>query len=159
MPSVFDTFPDQRTDLVIYIRARLAWEAEVDEAAGKTVGVDQSIMDSWGWVQRNRQRRTGVLGLLRLFTEQVTDRAPAERGLMYLASMWAADPPVVDKAGRFYSANTGGLTYLTPCCRATPTYSGPVLCCRACYSEIDLELGWLPAPAVTDRPAPAAGRR
>jgi hypothetical protein len=62
--------------------------------------------------------------------EQRSDRVATDRrGLPYITRPW--------------------LMYVTPCCHATVTIGTDdgVLCCRACYGDVDPRLAWNPDPS------------
>lgn len=45
----------------------------------------------------------------------------------------------IEHDGKFYDSETG--SRLTNCCKAFSTFHDNVLCCRACYQEVELGEG------------------
>ncbi|MER5608232.1 hypothetical protein AB0F93_00480 [Micromonospora tulbaghiae] len=141
-------FPDQTERLITYINARLALD-EAAENTGIAAAGSPAEAAEWDWVRHGRQQRSAIRGLLATI-RKVTDEQLRQALLIQTGSMWAAHLPLVDRSGRPYTCNGGGLTYLTDCHLATPTISMGTLSCRVCYHEVESELTFPPEPAVTD---------
>lgn len=148
---------DQTNGLIAYIKARLAIAEAIEQrviaehrAEQRAAGTDGEDPTQWSWVQMDRQQRRALRALL-AGIGSIEDRNVRQPLLMSLASMWLEHPPLMDRRGLPYTSNAGGLTYLTPCCEATPTYSMGVLSCRACYDGYDDELATTPDAAATDK--------
>lgn len=144
-------FASQKTDLTAYITARLELEFDAERQAIAATGADEQTARTWTWVRTGRQKREAIRQAVRVLNEQC-DADAAESALMWLAAAWSQDQPLVDYCGRPYTANAGGLVYLTECCLATATYSGGVLCCRACHQQVDDVLDMRPIPSTVDTP-------
>lgn len=149
--------PDQTKGLIAYINARLVIDEAADKEGIAASGATAEVAADWFWVRDHKQHRRAITDLLRT-TEKVTDARLRQSLLIHVAARWLERRPLVDRRGLPYTSNSGGLTYLTPCCKATPTYSMGLLCCRACYEAVDEMLAATPDAAPTDqlyRPQPA----
>jgi hypothetical protein len=140
----------QKKLLTDYITARLELDFDAERRAIASTTAPPEEAAGWAWVREGRQRRDAIKRLVTVLNEQCGDGG--EPALMWLATFWQNDAPLVDRNGRPYTANAGGLVYLTECHLATPTFSDTVLCCRACYEEVDQELLNTPGVSSVDTP-------
>ncbi|GAA4731796.1 hypothetical protein [Phytohabitans rumicis] len=140
--------PDQTPGLQAYIAARLDIDDKTDRRVIADTGVDPAVANGWGWVRAGRMRRAALNGLLHQIV--ALPQPQRQRLVIGLASYWIQSPPLVDQRGWPYTANSGGLTYLTLCCQATPTYCEWILCCRVCYQDVEQELAGQPEPSSSD---------
>lgn len=145
-----NAFPSQAKALTDYITARIELDFDAERRAIRISDADPQTAASWAWVRQGQQRRTAVKQLVKILNSKCGDGT--EPALMWLATLWASDAPLVDRRGLPYTANEGGLTYLTECHLATPTFSGSTLCCRVCYEQVDDVLLLPPEVSSVDTP-------
>lgn len=141
-------FHDQTKALTDYITARLELDFDAERQAIHATGANPAEAANWRWVREGRNQRQAMKGLLKVLTERGGEAT--QSALSWIAAMWSERPPLVDRRGRPYTANCGGLVYLTECCQATATFSDSTLCCRDCYEEVDSILAATPDASSVD---------